>query len=123
MKLRNVVRALMTVGASIALCAFAAPAYAAGAAPAANATSTSVQIVCPVNDLCLQLTSGTTVLVPSGQSRSFSPPIQVDLIENNTSLDYCVEVGLIIYTEVGPGESLSGTQTVYGVMPGPACPG
>jgi hypothetical protein len=123
MKPRNVVRALMTAGASITLCAFAAPAHAAGAAPAANPASTPAQIVCPVNDLCLQLTSGTTVLVPSGQSRSFSPPIQVDQIKNNTSLDYCVEVGLIIYIEVVPNETLSGTRTVYAVMPGPACPG
>lgn len=123
MKPRNVVRALMMAGAPIALCAIAAPAYATAAAPAANATSVRAPIICPANDLCLQRTSGTTVLVPSGQSRSFNPPLQTHLIENNTRLYYCVEIGLIIYLDVPPHGVVSGTRTVYGVMPGQVCPG
>jgi hypothetical protein len=67
MKPRNVVRALMTVGAATALCTLTAPAHAA-AAPAADASGTRAAIVCPTGDLCLQPTSGAAVLVPSGQS-------------------------------------------------------
>lgn len=60
---------------------------------------------------------------PLGQSLSFSPPLLVDLIDNNASLYYCVEVGLIRYIDVKPGELVWGTQTVYEVLPGPVCPG
>jgi hypothetical protein len=122
MKPRNAVRALIMAGASIALCSFAAPAHATGAAPAANATSTRAPIVCPANDLCLQRTSGTMVLVASGRSRSFRPPLRVRQIRNRTRLDYCVQVGLIIYLNVRPNGVVSGTHTVYRVMPGPVCP-
>lgn len=119
----RLIRVLMMAGISTALCVLAVPAAAASSTPGAHPASAGAAIVCPPNDLCLQETNGATVLVPSGQSRSFSPPLQVDLIENNTSLYYCVEVGLIIYIDVPPGAVESGTRTVYGVMPGRICPG
>lgn len=120
MRSRKVVQALMITGAAVAVCAVAVSA-AAAAAPAA--ATGPVAIVCPTGDMCLQPISGATVLVRSGQSRSFSPPLKVTVIENRTALSYCVEVGLIVFDRVPSNGIVSGTHTVREVMPGPVCPG
>jgi hypothetical protein len=101
----------VTTGAITALCTLAAPAYNASAAPN-----------CQSGDVCLQLTSGKVVVAHGGRG-SWSPPLQVDQIDNNTSTTSCVETGLIIYMSVPANTTVSGNWTVYAVTPGPACPG
>lgn len=110
MKSKYMVRALVTAGAAAALCAVVVPAQAA-------------TITCPSGNLCLRETNGVTVVVPSGQSQSFDPALKVDLIQNETSLSYCVEVGHIIELPIAPGATHSGDETVFAVSPGPICPG
>jgi hypothetical protein len=110
MRPRNVVRTLTAVGAVTALCTFVAPAHATAA-------------TCPTGDLCLQETNGTTVFVPSGSTVDFNPALNVDLIQNNTTLTYCVGVGLVIFDPVRPGGTITGDETVFEVQPGPVCPG
>jgi hypothetical protein len=118
MKLRNVVRALITAGAATALCTLTVSAHAM-----TGGSGTRAAIVCPTGDLCLQPANSTAVLVRSGQRRSFNPPLQVVLIANHTHLSYCVEVGLINYIDIPPNRTISGTRTVHGVVPGSVCPG
>jgi hypothetical protein len=120
---RRLARALTAAGVSAVLAIFAVPAYAAGSAPIAHPASTESAIVCPAGYLCLQETNGTVVLAISGQSITFNPPLRVDLIENETSIPYCVEIGLVIYVPVLSGGVVSGTRTVYAVQPGPVCYG
>lgn len=118
MKLRNAVSALMTAGVVAVMCAVTAPAHAT---TAENGTLASM--VCPTGDLCLQPTNGVLVLVPSGQRRDFNPPLNVTQIVNRTNLNYCVEIGFIVYLDIPPAATFSGNRTVFGVLPGPVCPG
>jgi hypothetical protein len=60
-------------------------------------------------------------LVPSGESRTFSPPLAVRELTNNTKLNYCVFSAASF--GLPPGTSTAREIEVRGVEPGQICPG
>lgn len=79
---------------------------------------------CPIGYVCLYEDSWGSwppVLIPEGESRTFSPPIKVYGLSNMTKLNYCVlsnpSFALGPYQEFVPDEPL----VVYATGPGKYC--
>lgn len=91
----------------------------AGIGTSSAAAPPTAAAPCISGYLCIQELNGSLVLVPGGQSESFSPAITTVSITNFTSQAYCITTTASFGLPSGATDNTF--RTVYGVGPGPVC--
>lgn len=93
-------------------------------ATVAAADATPVSAPCPAGFVCLQPKptglSPRPVLIPQGESRTFTGGLAVSRVTNHTNLGYCVFASASFGLHAGADRI--GDTTVFGVSPGDICP-
>jgi hypothetical protein len=78
-------------------------------------------VLCPVGNVCLATQSGPAIVrIPSGESRTFAPPLKITAVANATKLDYCV-IGNANFG-IRAGATVERQVAVSAVAPGTICP-